>query len=421
MPRLVQAVLSGISDVYLYLFTSRVYGEQVAKWTCLIHALNWFVIYFSTRTFSNALEGLLIPIFLYYWPIREMNKITSLFFKHRRIALFIAALTFVIRPTSAILWAYFGLLHMYQLKTWGSRFTFLRDTVVMAIAVILGSSLIDRYFYGYWTFPVLNFVKFNVLEGLSEFYGSHPFLWYWYSGIPTVAGISIVWFLLEIRYKWKDPLLHVLVFFVFALSFTAHKEFRFLYPVLPIISIFCGCAIHRLNVQLGGKASRRKLFKVFQCLLILTIAVQLGMAFYFSCIHQRGPLDVMMHIQKDPTASNVFLLMPCHSVPSHAFTHRENLTLRHLDCSPPLGVKDWRSHKTETDQFYLDPLKWMIQHIPVSSPPSHIIMFDELMQNKTISDHVTFMGYDFCQRFFNAHIEGDDHRSKYIDIYCLRR
>lgn len=83
-------------------------------------------------------------------------------YSNRVLALSLAALGVLFRPTNAIIWLYPGVLHLAQTHD-RVKLVFLH---VLPIAVLtLGAMLvIDRWGYGEWTFVPYNFVKFNVLE-----------------------------------------------------------------------------------------------------------------------------------------------------------------------------------------------------------------------------------------------------------------
>ncbi|PIO36555.1 hypothetical protein AB205_0018360, partial [Aquarana catesbeiana] len=46
-----------------------------------------------------------------------------------------------------------------------------------------------------WTFVQWNFLKFNVLQNMGSFYGSHPWHWYISQGFPVIIGTHLPFFL----------------------------------------------------------------------------------------------------------------------------------------------------------------------------------------------------------------------------------
>ena len=71
---------------------------------------------------------MLTTVALYYWPWRNIEPVRS-GVSPRVIALLIAALTFMVRPTSAIIWVVLGLQHLFLLH-WKERVRFVMAEVV---------------------------------------------------------------------------------------------------------------------------------------------------------------------------------------------------------------------------------------------------------------------------------------------------
>ena len=120
------------------------------------------------------------------------------------------------------------------------------------------------------------------------------------------------------------------VYFLFHLySFLSHKEFRFIFPVLPLAMCYCGLFLSSLfGSQLRkNQAAHHQVLSISQAgmkakLLVLFLAVtNVPMALYTSTVHQRGSIDVMGYIHDEslkPTSDDgmsVLFLMPCHSTP----------------------------------------------------------------------------------------------------------
>ncbi|GJX62428.1 GPI mannosyltransferase 3 [Tanacetum coccineum] len=85
-PRLLQSIFSAFGDLYLFKLSHVLYGGRVAQWALFAQLSNWFMFYCSTRTLSNSLETV-----------------------HTVITVIACA----IRPTSAIIWLYVGLMELF--------------------------------------------------------------------------------------------------------------------------------------------------------------------------------------------------------------------------------------------------------------------------------------------------------------------
>lgn len=217
--------------------------------------------------------------------------------------------------------------------------------------------------------------------GKGSLYGTHPFLWYVYAGIPAICGIMLPFFLWEIatiKSGSRLDLLGIIAPYIVLHSFSGHKEFRFLLPVLPLICILVGHALHRFvsvieNGTIGNAANMAVLIKhctptklVFLALILLNYPHLI----YLSIIHQRGPSAVneylsatikkeALTLQNENKARreySIHYLTGCHSTPSYSHLHIPNVHVKawHLDCSP-----DCRSQPEficESEAFLNDPL-----------------------------------------------------------------
>lgn len=125
--------------------------------------------------------------------------------------------------------------------------------------------------------------------------------------------------------------------------------------------------------------------------------------------------------------------MPCHSTPHQAYLHRPDVRLRFLTCEPPLGCVppplaakrdthrtdrpgvDLKAYRDEADQFYDDPDAWLGRLLPLEALPSHVIMFEPLVER--VAAHLGARGRE-CARFFNSHFIDDDRKRGDVVVYC---
>ena len=108
------------------------------------------------RTFSNSLETVLTLVALYYWlPGNATSKEACIYpFTRRQIALFLAALSCAIRPTSAILWIYMGLIELLE-TDWKGQ--------LLLEVLSIGYSSSSSTFHDMEVCTVLNFNVFLIL------------------------------------------------------------------------------------------------------------------------------------------------------------------------------------------------------------------------------------------------------------------
>ncbi|NWH79681.1 PIGB mannosyltransferase, partial [Piaya cayana] len=386
VPRFAQAVLAAFADVKLYSLVLHLENAETAKYVYFCHLCSWFTWYSCTRTLTNTMETILTIFALSYYPIKGSKLGSSCKY------LALIALAIVIRPTAVIPWIPLVLSHFLQEQR---KADFILQKCIPVGLVTIGTSLIvDRVFFGEWVLVQLNFLKFNVLQNLGTFYGSHPWHWYLTQGLPVILGTHLPFFIhgCVLAPKKYRIFLAAVIWTVLVYSMLSHKEFRFIYPVLPFCMVFCGFSLKHL------KAWRKSVGSF----LLLSNLIP---ALYTGLIHQRGTLDVMSHLQQLCNSSyqsqaSVIILMPCHSTPFYSHVHCP-LKMRFLQCPPDLTGN--KSYIDEADVFYSNPLGWLNEEFYNDALlPSHLIFFSVLEQE--ISSFLSSRGYEKTATIFHTHV-----------------
>ncbi|KAI8362238.1 Alg9-like mannosyltransferase family-domain-containing protein [Mortierella sp. GBAus27b] len=451
-PRLLQSLLAAIADYYTYRLANRLFENQmIANWTLFVSVTSWWNFFASTRTLANSTEAALTIVALYYWPFPSASASPSSTSAEKAgkpseqgrltIALAIAFLTCIFRPTAAIMWIFLGgsLLVRYCMNgDIKSIITTLASVVVMGGIAILGAAVLDStLFYDDWVLTPLNFLRINVLEGISLFYGTSPWHWYLSQGLPMLFGIYLPfvlygsWHALRsnkgLNANMKHQVVYVCLWTLVIYSSLQHKEWRFLYPIVYPLLPFVGEVFYGmyLPLQQNQKTSRTK-----YAALIAIVAVNAVMAWFTTLVHQRGVVDVMEWIRQEARTGqvrSVGFIMPCHSTPWLPSVHRrgaEPLNMWFVTCDPPLGDVDPITYLDESDIFYSGPVAYMderLESIPVEtrSEDSHLVLFEDLLHfwpevPPWLSDH----GYHECARFFNSYFHDDDRRRGDVLVYC---
>ncbi|XP_009126012.1 GPI mannosyltransferase 3 isoform X2 [Brassica rapa] len=422
-PRLMQSVFSALGDLYLYKLSDALYGKHVAAWSLFCQLANWFLFFCMNRTFSNCLETVLTIMGLYYWPcIRDPSKDHPV---NRKWGFVIAALACAIRPTSAIIWLYVGTLELFLTP---SKVKFIFLEVIPIGSLVLGfTCLLDRMMYGSWVIVPLNFLKFNFLSSGGDYYGTHPWHWYFSQGflvmLFTFTPLSIAGII-----KSKDKKLSALVLWVLTVySLLGHKEFRFVLPVLPIALIFSGYALAQMETSVSSlssittkkQVSRKKHIVKWSPKLILSVlfllVTNVPMALYMSLFHQRGTEDAMNYLSEEAykgRVKSILFLMPCHSTPYYSTLH-SNIPMLFLDCTP----SEEKGKLDESDRFMMDPLGFVTELAGNwSEPPSHIVMFAS--EERKLRDFIIQHSFREVKRFFHAHFKVDRDLQSSVVVYA---
>ncbi|OON15169.1 plasmid Maintenance Protein, partial [Opisthorchis viverrini] len=482
------------ADLHLYRFAVIVSGLETAKLALLHQALNWFTFYCCPRTLANCLEWCLTMIALSQYPWLDVcGKSPSIRSSRSPMwFIFVAIGCVVLRPTAAVTWIPLCLLHLFRvlgkndLKLAKSANSFsspfgklLKTYCFVGILWLALSCLADRWAFGRWTVDQWNFFRFNFLTGGSQAYGVHPWHWYLSQGIMAILWTQTPLVLIgalvdgsqtdwanDQRFVFRRRVTILLIFvgtwtvfcyrylpttgilfymfcstdrlsLVYQLVICPHKEFRFLFPLLPLGAYFSARATLYLAQRFSSTAQGS--VRLIRLVLILIAVTHIPVALYTCLIHQRGPIDTVSALRKAiqrrfPTnreilSENVSILalMPCHTLPPVSFIHL-NVSFKQLNCDPDLSL--WfdgqrRVHYDEADEFYDNPARWLNERFDglkrtSSRKPTFITLFDHLFDAhpslKNLLLHV--WGYRECGRFFHAHFLTHRRYGRYIYILC---
>ncbi|XP_035011507.1 GPI mannosyltransferase 3 [Hippoglossus stenolepis] len=388
LPRIFQALLAAFADVKFFFLVRTLESRDVAKWMFFCQLCSWFTWFCCTRTLTNSMETTITCLALFYFPLPGSKTHCS------KKYLTLLALAVIFRPTVLIVWFPLLIYHFCQEKNKLRLIT--HDFIPIGALALVISTVIDCVFYEKWTMVQFNFLKFNIFHGVADFYGSHPWHWYFTQGFAVVIGPHLPLFLhgCTLAFRRYKILLAAVVWTVVVYSLLPHKEFRFIYPVLPFCMIFCGMSLAHLKSWRRAAA-------------FALLVSNLVPALYTGLIHQRGTLDVMSHLQtlcdaggmSSPPQPDVLFLMPCHSTPYYSHVHCP-INMRFLECPPDLGED---GYVDEADRFYDNPLHWLRTSFPYkSSLPTHLVFFDVL--EKEIS--VFLKGNNFLRttEIFHTHV-----------------
>lgn len=495
-PRILQAGAAAGMDFWTWRLAGKVYssssstsssggGLGLGSWATLaLTVLSPWQWHCSARTFSNSLEATLTAYALYRFPWawflegsnveqqkkKMLPKVTS---DGLYMALTAAAAAFYLRPTNIIIWIAISAALVWSSRSLPKAIALLSAAAMSGTAVIIAFASADRIFYGKWVFPPLRFLYMNLVQSLALFYGVNRVDYYLTEGLPLLLTTALpfafvgIWQSLMMKPSTKQatstsqPTLIAqrtkftfaiaILFTVLALSSIAHKEMRFIYPLLPMLHILAAGPL----VAFFTARSQRTLRTT---LLLLLVAANFFIAYYVSMVHQRGVVDVMHYLRHEQEArieSRVIstsavskkdicvgFLMPCHSTPWRSHFVYPEISAWALTCEPPinLSVSEREAYLDEADVFYLDPLKWLDgnmesretisrvgggvravkENVETSrrSWPEYLVFFEHL--EPTVTKVLRGSRYEECERFFNTHWHDDGRRKGDVVVWCLR-
>ncbi|KAJ4314889.1 glycosylphosphatidylinositol anchor biosynthesis [Fusarium piperis] len=440
-PRTLQAGIAALGDWYTWQLAVSIYGDNsnVSFFALFLQLFSPWQWYCSTRTFSNSLEMTLTVMALYYWPwellgVAQTTKenpkpapvLRNLW--SLRASLCLAAFAVILRPTNLLIWATIVLVAVTRISLQGSSpltpstvLVLLREAILCGSLVLAVSITSDRLYFGFWTFPPYNFLYFNLSKSLAVFYGRNPWHYYLLQGLPLICTTSLPFAILALYKPSAHAVspnqlntLKTLAYTVFttisALSIISHKEVRFIYPLLPALSIlaapyaasfFTSQPAHTTNNPRPRPQIRNKSY------LLAALGVNIFLAGYLSFLHQPAPLNVLSYLRHEyerihPDSVQLaqttrfssppdeeeelfaLFLMPCHSTPWRSHLVYPGLRAYALTCEPPLHTEpntpERDNYRDEADRFYDNPIPFLTTELfsPAKplSVPRYIVGFE---------------------------------------------
>lgn len=213
--------------------------------------------------------------------------------------------------------------------------------------------LLDSVYYNAPTFTPLSFIWTN-LSGVSLFYGENPWHYYLLQALPILCTTTLPFVL---HGAWSalfdatlsKTMIGAVAWTIAVYSLTAHKEWRFIHPILPLLHLFAAKSLvdvsrspnPSINKNSYPKFSLPTIRLSHLSLILLTIPVSV----YIVVFYCSAPISVIWYLQTLPADTlrngGVGIVMPCHSTPGQAFLNRaelENGRMWALGCEPPLGL-----------------------------------------------------------------------------------
>uniref|UniRef100_A0A915PZE9 Mannosyltransferase n=1 Tax=Setaria digitata TaxID=48799 RepID=A0A915PZE9_9BILA len=387
IPRILHALLFALSDYCYYKIAKRILPSDGAKYALLCYLSCWFVWYCAPRTLSNTLETVLTLFALQWYPLSKAD-----FKKSCWPYMTIGFLAILIRPTAVLIWIPFGLWHLWRSD---SRLALLLNTCLLScFPVLVFVVVLDSVAYGKPTLTIWNFIRFNVLEGGSSHFGSHPWHWFISQGLPavlTVHLIPICWGIVNAIRSHSIPFIFfwVPLFYITVHSCIEHKEHRFLLPAIPFFCLFAGIFFHNRLFHM--------LKRYYTVYIGFSLITNIILALYFGLFHQVGPFSASDWIIKNANLRfsrgqhfELVQLMPCFSLPQYSYFHDFNVTITTLDCSPNL-LHD-PEYIDETDLFNNNPKLWIDANLELVRKAHYLVFYEKTYReeyncNGTTVDH----------------------------------
>ncbi len=246
----------------------------------------WFIPFLSVRFSSEILSGL---FFLLGLSILLSKKVRV---KNWFLLGVFFGISFVVRSQMAF--ALFGVF-LWILFILKQRKKLLLSLLLGFVAVIFFGFLIDVWFYSELTFTSYNYFYENIINKRTLNYGTSPWYFYFESIVnsPTIIfGIPIIASLFYFFVKNPKSIFTWIVFaFLLFHSCFAHKEERFLFPIVYLVPLFITSFYAYLNIK-------NQSLKTVLCLLIISFNFPL-LIFVSQFPNDRGRLVLAKYIYEN--------------------------------------------------------------------------------------------------------------------------
>lgn len=275
--RVLSATVSFLGMWLMYsVYSHEIRNDILQKWFLYLSFLLWFAIYNNVRFSSETWSGSIFIIAYSYFLARQPEKPKLCFL----ITGLLLGFSFVFRYQAALLIA--GLFCWCVFIRKERLVHLLLMSLGITISILIGI-IIDRWFYGVWTFTAWNYFQQNILLDKVSGFGVEP--WYFYfedvfiRAIPPFSLVYILSFLILFIFKRKDPLTWIIMPYLLFHFFIGHKETRFLFPLIGFVPIIVIKAIEATSYKLGKDITENaflhffaKVFWIFNLIFLLLCA-----------------------------------------------------------------------------------------------------------------------------------------------------
>ncbi|MGC2201080.1 MAG: hypothetical protein WA633_13175, partial [Stellaceae bacterium] len=234
----VLGALAAAPVVCCFLWCRPFFGLSGALLSGLAVAIAPELVYFGARTLSEVIAGHLLVVALYV--LEPGHRVTG---RRRPFAGgALLGLTFVIRVqlapalTLAALWT-----------NWRADRDRLVATFLGAAVIVGAAGLLDALTLGQPWASLWRYILYNLYYGVSSTFGVEPWWYYLLGELNVWSGAAPTLLLLAAIGAWRLPmLLAVLIVIIAVHSGIAHKEYRFIYPAVVLVTVLAGLGLAQM-------------------------------------------------------------------------------------------------------------------------------------------------------------------------------
>jgi phosphatidylinositol glycan class B len=234
-------------------------GDSYVKFGLLLWFLPMLAVRYSSEMFSSLFLLLFCLLFL------ERNKTFKIWFALGVVG----AISFWSRFQVGV-FLFFPIIHLL-LSTKEYHKTILMIAGFGCTCLLMIA--LDSRAYGSLVFTPWTYFDQNILQGKTSNYGENPpwdyLKWIIAKPTPLIGLPLLLGFAFLLKHSFKNPLLQGCAAFFLVHLAIGHKEFRFLFPLLPFVPLFVWYAFKKM--KLNAKWIRN--FSIFN-LMLLPLSLQ---------------------------------------------------------------------------------------------------------------------------------------------------
>lgn len=224
----------------------------------------WFLPFLNVRFSSETWSGIFLLITLSL-VLRNRNS----FFDYILIGT-ISGLSFIFRYQMGF--ALMGLI-MWMIFIEKEKLYNIGVIILsISIVVLLGVAL-DSLYYGRFTITPLNYLISNLIDGKAASFGTSPWYYYFffifrYSFYP-IGVLLLLSFIIVVAKRYNSLVVWTIIPFFIAHSFIAHKEFRFLFPLINLVPLMLITAFDSISSAVWIKKHRKSFIGFLTIIMII--------------------------------------------------------------------------------------------------------------------------------------------------------
>lgn len=243
--RFFSGLLSMVTVVTAYFFGKELYGKKAGIFATFFIAVWYDFIFWSTRTMSDgiAINFLFLAVYFIFrikksqtWKSKLKETNTRKEIVNSSLGGFFIGIAYIFK-FPVIIFSIPIVIWLIFYKCWRGIICF----SFSLIFVFLLHGLIDYFTWGTFLQSTIEFIEYNIISGKNAQHGAYPFYTYiaYFAYYYSIFSILFLLFIgLGIKRNWKTIFLVCSsLFFIIVFSLIAHKEYRFILPIMPLLSL----------------------------------------------------------------------------------------------------------------------------------------------------------------------------------------